>query len=120
MVATMSVAVMLPFLSRGEGIMTIRVRKGGVYDWDTPGPNLGKDAPKDFQRPVQTLKGALMADHKADARGRRYVRLHGVPVAVIRHKDTWRVFGEVFPDGVERFGKADGIRECVKAIASVL
>lgn len=84
--------------------MTIRVRKGGVYDWDVPGPNTGKDASRAQRR--LTLGSALVVEPRWDAKGRRQVRLSvgGKPVGVMLRNGTFRVYGCNFPDGRDRRG----------------
>lgn len=102
--------------------MAIRVRKGGVYDWEYGGPNMGTDSK--LQCTLQTLKGALTADHGADSRGRRFIRLHGIGIGVIRkdkrcNGQELRLFAQFTASGREEKVTCKNIQECL-AVAGKL
>lgn len=103
--------------------MTIRVRNGGVYDWETPGPNMGKDSI--IQHRVPSMKGTLTADHKADRRGRRFIRLHGIGIGVIRkdkrcNGQELRIFKEFTASGREEKTTCKSIKECLAVAGTKL
>lgn len=103
--------------------MTIRVRKGGVYDWETPGPNTGKDSP--YQYAVPSMRGTLTADHKPDSRGRRFIRLHGIGIGVIRkdkrcNGQELRLFKEFTASGRDEKTTCKSIKECLAVAGSKL
>ena len=96
--------------------MTIRRRNGGVYDNEVPGPNMGQDSPYQFK--LQTLKGCLSADHTADERGRRFIRLHGIGIGVIRkdkrcNGQELRLFKEFTASGRDEKTTCKSIKECL-------
>lgn len=115
-------------LVKGES-MTIRVRKGGVYDYEPityPAPTkreLRTQVPvyrmdSEIQCTLQTLKGALSADHKADSRGRRFIRLHGIGIGVIRkdkrcNGQELRLFAQFTASGKEEKVTCKSIQECL-------
>lgn len=53
--------------------MAIRTRKGGVYDWDVPGPNRGQDS--QVRRRTVGMRSALTAVPRWSRKGKREVRM---------------------------------------------
>lgn len=114
--------------------MTIRVRNGGVYDWETPlTPSLTKRELRtsvpvhrqdsESQIKIKVMSGVLSAEHKQDKRGRRRVfHSNGLEVGVIVHRDRWYLHGHLFADGQKRTGKVDkkSVAMCMTAMAKAL
>ena len=109
--------------------MTIRTRKGGVYDWEYGGPNQGTDSEIGTrilpENTLQTLKGALTADPRADSRGRRFIRLHGIGIGVIRkdkrcNGQELRLFAQFTASGREEKTTCKSIKECLAVAGTKL
>ena len=94
--------------------MTIRVRKGGVYDWEVPGPNTGQDSK--VQRRIKPIGGAVTMDSLWDARGRRTVRMSqgGKVVGWVHKNRTWRLKDRPVK------GSAKTVSACLAALAGAL
>lgn len=93
--------------------MTIRVRTGGVYDWETPGPNKGQDSTA--QRRVKAMGNALTMNSRWDSHGRRLVRMSvgGKKVGYVYKNRTWKsVTGKK--------GSAKTVGACLLALAASL
>lgn len=93
--------------------MTIRVRTGGVYDWETPGPNTGSDSTT--QRRIKSMGDALTMDSRWDSRGRREVRMSytGKSVGWVYKNRTWKL-----KSGKQ--GSAKTVKACLVALAGAL
>lgn len=85
----------------------------GVYGWDNA--DGGKRNPgRSGVRPLHS--GSLTMDHKADHKRERYVRLHGIPVAVIKGRKDWWLLEHA---GTKR-GSEKSMKECMAAIRAAL
>lgn len=97
--------------------MTVRTRKGGVYDWDVPRtPGLTKRQLRTevpvyredsiVQRRTVRTRCVLTAAPVWDNRGRRKVRMgyNGRAVGEIKRNGTFRLYGANFADGQDRHG----------------
>jgi hypothetical protein len=94
--------------------MTIRVRTGGVYDWDVPGPNEGSDSKA--QRRIRPIGGAVTMDSRWDSRGRRAVRMShgGHAVGWVYKNRTWRLKDRPVK------GSAKTVDGCLRALQAAL